>query len=203
MAARTEKRPGPEVRRRQIIDAAIEVFGRKSYYGGTTKQIAVTAGVSERMIFFYFENKKKLFRETLKKVTIDLVQATQKGKPPVDDIRTFIKMTMRNYMAFLEENPLEVKLLLQSVDVIDDPEIKEDLKGVLELFYEFAMGFLKTAQERGQVEKDQKPSTVTIFCLGLIMMVSCSEFLGIEWFRSPGEDIYTISDSFVDAVTGH
>jgi len=44
------KRPGAKVRKQQIIEAAIKVFGEKNFHWATTKEIAQGAGISERVI---------------------------------------------------------------------------------------------------------------------------------------------------------
>ena len=41
----TARRPGSEIRRKQILDAAADVFGSKNYHWATTKEIAKEAGV--------------------------------------------------------------------------------------------------------------------------------------------------------------
>ena len=114
MAVKT-RRPGADVRRREITDAAIEVFGEKNYSWATTREIAERAGVSERTLFFYFKNKKELYKTAFRKCGQELIEAVNRGNPPLDDIRTFIKMGSRNVVAFLKENPLKMKMIIQSV----------------------------------------------------------------------------------------
>jgi AcrR family transcriptional regulator len=44
-------------RRRQLLDAALELFSRKGFGGATTKEIAASAGVTEAIIFRHFPSK--------------------------------------------------------------------------------------------------------------------------------------------------
>ncbi|MGE5495731.1 MAG: TetR/AcrR family transcriptional regulator [Burkholderiales bacterium] len=49
----------------RIIAAAKELFERRGFAASTTKEIASLAGVSEVTLFRHFENKRRLFEETL------------------------------------------------------------------------------------------------------------------------------------------
>jgi TetR/AcrR family transcriptional regulator len=48
-------------RRRQLIEAAMDLFSRKGFAGTTTKEIALVAGVSEAIIFRHFATKRDLY----------------------------------------------------------------------------------------------------------------------------------------------
>jgi TetR/AcrR family transcriptional regulator len=52
-------------RRRQLLDAAMELFSRKGYGGATTKEIAAAAGVTEAIIFRHFPSKQALYTAVL------------------------------------------------------------------------------------------------------------------------------------------
>jgi AcrR family transcriptional regulator len=48
-------------RRQQILEAALDVFAEQGLEGATTKEIAVRAGVTPGLIYFYFPGKEELF----------------------------------------------------------------------------------------------------------------------------------------------
>lgn len=58
------KGPPPD-RRREILDAALQVFSRKGYAAATNKEIAREAGVTAAAIYWYFPSKEELFRAVL------------------------------------------------------------------------------------------------------------------------------------------
>lgn len=51
----------PEEKRQRIINAAMEVFGKNEYKRASTDLIAVKAGISKGLLFYYFHNKKELY----------------------------------------------------------------------------------------------------------------------------------------------
>jgi len=58
--SRARKLPAAE-RRNEIVTAAIRVFARKGCYGGTTREVAAGARVSEPTVYRYFTSKKALY----------------------------------------------------------------------------------------------------------------------------------------------
>ena len=45
-------------KQRRIIDAGMEVFGRYEYKKANTEDIAVKAGISKGLLFYYFKDRK-------------------------------------------------------------------------------------------------------------------------------------------------
>ncbi|HWL40344.1 MAG TPA: TetR/AcrR family transcriptional regulator [Gemmatimonadaceae bacterium] len=67
MAQSTPKwRRNPAERPRQILTAALEVFGEAGVARSTLDEIAERAGVSKGTIYLYFPNKEELFRQTIR-----------------------------------------------------------------------------------------------------------------------------------------
>jgi len=52
--------------RRRIVDAAMDLFGKKGYVATTTREIASKAGVTEVTIFRHFGTKENLFETGIK-----------------------------------------------------------------------------------------------------------------------------------------
>ena len=56
----------PEERPRQILTAALEVFGEHGLAAARLEDIAKRAGLSKGTIYLYFPNKEELFREMVR-----------------------------------------------------------------------------------------------------------------------------------------
>jgi len=194
------KRPGAEARRKQILDAAAEVFGGKCYHWATTKEIAQAAGVSERTLFLYFENKKELYRQAVLQAHRDLFEALGRAAPPLDDIRAFLKMSERNFLAFLAEHPLKVKLLFQALDSMGDEDLRDDIRDTFQSLYELFFAIIEKAKERGDINEDVSTLSAVVCILGFHFIVANVELLKLDWFAGE-EDIYSVVDVFADFVT--
>lgn len=70
----------PEARPRQILDAAIDVFGEFGLAAARLDDIAKRAGVSKGTIYLYFSNKETLFCEMIRQLVGDtIVQAEERA----------------------------------------------------------------------------------------------------------------------------
>jgi AcrR family transcriptional regulator len=59
------KRPPPEERRRQIMEAALPLFAERGFQGTTNRDIAEAAGVAPGLIYWYFDSKEGLLNAIL------------------------------------------------------------------------------------------------------------------------------------------
>src|SRR3954470_2886771 len=68
----------PEERPRQILAAALSVFGERGLAAARLDDIAKRAGLSKGTIYLYFPNKEELFREMVRQLIVaQLVVAEQ------------------------------------------------------------------------------------------------------------------------------
>ena len=54
-----------EIKKSQIIQAALDLFVERGYYGTKTSQISRRAGISEGLLFHYFPTKEILLEELI------------------------------------------------------------------------------------------------------------------------------------------
>ena len=58
----------PQEKQNRIINAGFKVFAQNSYRKSPVNEIALEAGISKSLLFFYFRNKKELYIFLMKKV---------------------------------------------------------------------------------------------------------------------------------------
>ncbi|HKO15378.1 MAG TPA: TetR/AcrR family transcriptional regulator [Gemmatimonadaceae bacterium] len=93
----------PEERPKQIIEAALEVFGERGLSGARLEDIAKRAGLSKGTIYLYFPNKEELFREVVRLTVIAQIEraehdlATAGGMTATQTLEQFV----RGYWSFL------------------------------------------------------------------------------------------------------
>jgi TetR/AcrR family transcriptional regulator len=61
----TQSRMSSADRQRQLLEVALDAFSQRGFKGTTTKQIAVSAGVAEAVIFQHFPSKEALYSAVL------------------------------------------------------------------------------------------------------------------------------------------
>jgi AcrR family transcriptional regulator len=63
----------PEERPRQIIEAALAIFGDRGLAAARLEDIAKRAGLSKGTIYLYFPNKEELFREVIRSTVVSRI----------------------------------------------------------------------------------------------------------------------------------
>ncbi|HEU4564431.1 MAG TPA: TetR/AcrR family transcriptional regulator [Gemmatimonadaceae bacterium] len=84
----------PEERPRQILDAAIEVFGERGLAGARLEDIARRAGVSKGTIYLYFPSKEELFRTMVRQTIVAALEEAERcvGRgSATDELRGYMR----------------------------------------------------------------------------------------------------------------
>jgi AcrR family transcriptional regulator len=114
----------PEERPRQILDAALEVFGERGLAGARLDDIARRAGVSKGTIYLYFPNKEELFREVVRAVVVDRLReaaATAGTGDPVDELKRY----MRAHWDFVRSPEFQTIFKLVTGELHNFPDLAE------------------------------------------------------------------------------
>ena len=102
-----------ETRRRQIVDAATQVFAGKGFHAANVSDVAARAGVSQGTIYWYFESKESLFTAVLEQATQDsarlfLALAEEESTEPLARVQRVI----RRFLAQIQDPPDSFRLLV-------------------------------------------------------------------------------------------
>lgn len=141
------------LRKQQILQAAVEVFGKDSFENANISEIARKASVAEGTIYQYFKNKQDLFfaipRERTKAFSEELDQHLQ----GVTDAREKIRRFVWYYLYFFKTNPDYARSLMLEMRVSRDFKKSGSYKGIRR-FTQQALEILKEGQEQGVIRRD-------------------------------------------------
>lgn len=73
------KRLPREVRERQILDAAVEVFSQRGYHSASMDEISEVADISKPMVYAYLGSKEDLFAACIRREATRLMEAIAEG----------------------------------------------------------------------------------------------------------------------------
>src|SRR5690242_9570138 len=95
-----------EARRKRLLNASIQIFGRKGYHAATVPMIVAAARSSTGSFYFYFRNKEAICAAALEavgeRISSTLNQAIATAGPEVlQQMRAAVEALVR----FLAENP--------------------------------------------------------------------------------------------------
>jgi AcrR family transcriptional regulator len=89
--------------RAKILKAATKVFAQRGYDGGRIESISSLAKTYDRMIYYYFGSKEKLFIEVLETIYLQLNEAEQKLElDPDDPVRALTQLVDFVWRYYLE-----------------------------------------------------------------------------------------------------
>ena len=106
-----------DVKRQDILKAAMELFAKKGFRGTTTRDLAAAADVNEAIIFRYFTNKTELYRAILEEKVHEGQGEQHKEAAEIamnSDPQAFLEFIGHKFMERHEQDTTFMRLLLFS-----------------------------------------------------------------------------------------
>lgn len=145
--ARARKQPA-EVRREEILDAAVRVFARSPYRAASTAEIAREAGIAEPTIYRHFETKRDLYLAALERGGVSIEASVREiadaSLPALEALMLF----GRRYVEGMSAHPEYLQLRQRALAEAEDDEVRAGLR---ESFRRIAVD-LASIIRRGQDE---------------------------------------------------
>ena len=120
----TTERKSKDVRREEILDAALQEFAACGLHGASTEDIARRAGISQPYVFRLFGTKKALFRAVIARCfreTIEMFQRSAEGLRG----EAALEAMGEAYIRELTGDPTHLRVQMQGYAACDDPELRE------------------------------------------------------------------------------
>ena len=97
------RRLAPEVRRRQVLDAAVAVFSEAGFHGASMEAVAERAGVSKPLVYAHGGTKEELFAACLRREAGRLLHTVTEaaGAGRADDPQTRLWCSLRAFFVAL------------------------------------------------------------------------------------------------------
>ncbi len=100
-AAKVDRAPNYEKRRKEISEAAARVFNRRGFRGTTISAVAEELSIDRASLYYYISSKEELFDELVREVSEDNVAMARKiqssQQSPPEKLRELILELMRAY----------------------------------------------------------------------------------------------------------
>lgn len=166
---RPKKQPNGGVdTREKILAAAIKVFAARGLSGGRVNVISRAARSNDRMIYYYFGSKERLFVEVLEKVYRDMWEAESAlaldQADPIEALEKFVGFTLDYYLSHPEMlTILNNENLLQGKHVTKSKKLKELSSPALDLMERI----YRRGVEKGLFRTDVRPLELYLSVLAL------------------------------------
>lgn len=94
-----------EVRERQMLDAAVEVFARRGYRAASMDEIAELAGASKPLVYLYLNSKESLFGACVRREAAALMASVRAAIEPGASADDRLWNGLRAFFAHTAEHP--------------------------------------------------------------------------------------------------
>jgi AcrR family transcriptional regulator len=180
-------------RRAAIVDAALQVFGERSYGRATTAEIARAAGVSEPILYRHFTSKRDLYIACLEAMSGRLQATAESIIASEPDPREWTFAIPRALDLLRKSAIYPSQMWIQALgEAGEDAELARYLRRHMREMHDFAASIIRRAQEAGGVAPDRDPEAEAWIGLAIGLLRSVQARLGGVL---TAEDFATISRS--------
>lgn len=117
-------------RRRQLLDAALEVFVSQGYHAAAMDEIAERAGVSKPVLYQHFPGKLELYLALLDESVVTLVETVRDALRSNPDPKQRVAATFGAYFEFVGGKGQAYRLVFES-DLSNETAVRDRLDRVL------------------------------------------------------------------------
>ena len=176
---RAKKQPA-EIRREEVLDAAVRVFARESFRGAGTAEIAREAGIAEPTIYRHFESKRDLYLCALDR-SCSVVRAAFRGiAESNDDALTTIIEMVRWYGQSIEQDPDYLRLRMRAGSETNDDEVREQLARAYQELIGLVSDVVRKGQEQGVFKKHVPVQGAAWMFMAVGQIADLTKLLGME-----------------------
>lgn len=166
-----------EDKRRRIIDAAVEVFADKGFFGARVSEIAEVAGVADGTIYLYFKSKDEilisLFRERMNEILHRFIEILAETEDPEQKLRRYIT----EHLALVAEQPKLMQVL--TVELRQSARfMKEYSPQAFGRYLALLASIIDQGQKRGVFRADLSAVLLSRAIFGMVDEISLSWVLG-------------------------
>jgi AcrR family transcriptional regulator len=173
-----KKRKSAEVRRHDIIEAAMEIIRHEGVAKLTTRSLSKAVGIAQPTLFLHFGNKSHILvalvdtiQERLQKemAGLGLAQLT-----PLERLKAVI----RAHLNFIQKQPGIPRLLFSEALQSGDPMFRDRMNELVLFFLQFISGLIAAAQEQGEIRSDIVPQQ------NACILIAAVQGLAFRWILS-------------------
>ncbi len=156
-----------DLRRQQILQAAIEVFGGSSFPCASIAEIAQKANVAEGTIYQYFKNKEDLFFSIPAQMIEDFCEELELHLEGIHDAFNKLSKLIWFYLYHFKTNPTYARILMLEMRVSKNFP-KSRTFDRLKMFNDKVLELIREGQQEGLIRDDMDERDIRELLLGML-----------------------------------
>ena len=187
-------------KKEKILEAARDIFFKKSFYEATMDDIAQLSGIKKPTIYYYFPSKIDLASQLLELNVKKIFEKISEIISKTYNIKQRIKMIVDFYINLLEENS-KTFIIMQRIGY-DFMQKEDSKKKINELFEKLRKKQKKAGELFGEVILSSgKKVSGDIFLYSITAALGRVIFENVSQGRKPKkDDLLVIGDIFIASV---
>jgi AcrR family transcriptional regulator len=182
-------------RRKQILDAATQVFAEKGFHRATIKDIAGKAGIADGTTYTYFPSKTEVLLGILHRLNESTEREQQLMPESEQDLRSFFTSYLRQRMALLWPNAEVFQAVLPEM-LVNEQLRALYYQQVLVPTFTLAEHSFQAQSATGQVRSIDVPLTVRAIA-GMLLGLLTLQLLGDEVIAQRWEELPEVLTSLL------
>ncbi len=198
-----EKRKEREfnLRRTEILDAAVKVFAAKGFHTATVAEIAAASGFAIGTLYQFFDGKEQLYTAMLTENLVMMYTDIRKAVEKETDIVRKIELLVASHFRYIEENAEFCSIFVRG-DYLSLSEGSTELRQRIRSDYAFHLSFIEGVMadgiRRGILKKMDPPLMAT--ALTGIVNSYASKWLAVAEEGSLKSKVPFVLDIFLEGV---
>lgn len=171
------KRKSAEVRRQDIIDAAMEILRTHGTAHLTTRSLSRAVGIAQPTLFLHFGSKTQVLIGVIDEVQRQLEQGLRDLALERLEPAARLEAIIRFHLRFIQGQPAIPKVLF-SEELQSDPEVGDRMNALVGSFLAFLSDQIAAGQKSGALRPDLDPQQSA--CL----LIASVQGLAYRWILS-------------------
>jgi AcrR family transcriptional regulator len=162
----------PDIRRRQLLDAAIHIFAKKGYSAASVGDIVEATGVARGTFYFYFSGKKEIFLAVVDDYRARLeflIKTLSESEPEIsaENYRERLQKNLRRWLEFFVCHREATKVMLREANLIDS-EFERKRSKIREIARGYLVKRFRWLQNARLLRADLSPEVLGLFVMGML-----------------------------------
>jgi AcrR family transcriptional regulator len=163
-------RQSRDVRREQIVRAALAVIARKGVSGLTTAVLAKEVGISEANLYRHFRSKDEILSETGKAVGEAIRKNLESALKTSDVPLVKLKKAFMLHLEYIEKNEGIPRLGFSEEMHVSNAKLKKLFRNNIELYSAGLASIVREGQRSGSIRTDVDPAALASLIIGAVQV---------------------------------
>lgn len=177
--AGTARKAARDRTRRRIIDAAVDVFAERGFFGARVSAIAEAAAVAEGTLYVHFKSKDDILVAVFREKMAELLTQLSNLVALHDDPETKLMRYVAEHLELVANQPKLMHVMTIELRQSGSFMRQHGLHGPFARYLAKIAGVIEDGQRSGAFRTDVKPLAMTRLMFGALDQIA------LAWFLTP------------------